>query len=149
MNKSKFIKQPRFHQRRGFSVNSQLQKILLHFPDAQVVKYKGGYFEVVLKLRPTHISRSYEIKLVFEKYSGVKVYVINEILKLAKNRNKLPHVYSHSEQRLCLYSVSNEEWTTRKLIVSTIIPWISDWLFYYELWLTNGEWLGGGHDEYR
>ena len=30
-------------------------------------------------------------------------------------------------------------------IADTIIPWTSEWLFFYELWLaTGGEWLGEG-----
>jgi hypothetical protein len=31
-------------------------------------------------------------------------------------------------------------------IADTIIPWTSEWLFFYELWLASGEWHGGGHD---
>jgi hypothetical protein len=31
------------------------------------------------------------------------------------------------------------------LLADTILPWTSEWLFYYELWSVNGyEWLGGG-----
>jgi hypothetical protein len=30
------------------------------------------------------------------------------------------------------------------LYTETIVPWISEWLMYYELWLSTGEWLGGG-----
>jgi hypothetical protein len=35
------------------------------------------------------------------------------------------------------------------LIANTLVPWTSEWLAYYEAWLTTGgEWLGGGvHDE--
>lgn len=33
----------------------------------------------------------------------------------------------------------------KDLISDTIIPWVADWLLYYELWLATGEWLGGGH----
>lgn len=29
-------------------------------------------------------------------------------------------------------------------IANTIIPWTIEWLYYYELWLATGEWLGGG-----
>ena len=29
-------------------------------------------------------------------------------------------------------------------LATTIVPWCSEWLFYYELWLATGEWLGGG-----
>ena len=27
---------------------------------------------------------------------------------------------------------------------NTIVPWIADWLYYYEVWLFTGEWEGGG-----
>lgn len=31
------------------------------------------------------------------------------------------------------------------LIANTIVPWTSEWLFYYEIWLATGQWHGGGH----
>ncbi|MEP2025434.1 MAG: hypothetical protein ABJH98_07825 [Reichenbachiella sp.] len=149
MNASKFIKKPRQYKKRGFSAGAQLKMILKSFPNVKVLRYKGSSFSIITELTPTTLSKEYQIKIDFDKYDGVKVYVIGEVLKVAKNRSKLPHVYSHSEQRLCLYSPSKEEWNREKLIVSTIIPWTSDWLFYYELWIPNGVWFGGGHDEYR
>ncbi|MDY0295864.1 MAG: hypothetical protein RB296_00975 [Acidobacteriota bacterium] len=30
------------------------------------------------------------------------------------------------------------------IIAKTIVPWASEWLIFYELWLATGEWLGGG-----
>ena len=36
------------------------------------------------------------------------------------------------------------EFNSSKLIANTIIPWTVEWLYYYELWLATGEWLGGG-----
>ena len=119
------------------------------FPNLKLIKSKGNSFEVVIKLCPTIVSKSYDVKICFDKYSGVDVYVINEILEVAKNRKTLPHVYSHKEQKLCLYSWKKRQWTKEKLISSTIIPWASEWLEFYELWLISGKWLGGGHDEYR
>lgn len=149
LKRTNFIKKPLQSKRRGFSANAQLRKILKSFPNVQILRAKGNSFTIIIVIQPTEISKKYDIKIEFDKYDGVKVYVINETLKVAKNRTKLPHVYSHSEQKLCLYSPGKEEWNREKLIVSTIIPWTSDWLFYYELWLSNGKWLGGGHDEYR
>lgn len=113
-----------------------------------LIKSKGNSFTVVLKLRPTPISKEYDIQISFDHDLGVKVNVVNEKLKVAKSRSRLPHVYSHNEQRLCLYSPRKIEWTRERLISSSIIPWASDWLFYYEHWLIDGEWLGGGHNEY-
>jgi hypothetical protein len=28
------------------------------------------------------------------------------------------------------------------LIATTLIPWTALWLYYYELWLDTGKWLG-------
>lgn len=133
----------------GFSSSSQLSKIREKFPCVKVVKEKGNSFEIEFEIQPTVLSKFYDIRLTFDKFIGVRVYVINEELMIAENRNKLPHVYSSKDQRLCLYSPSKNEWTNEKLIVSTIMPWISKWLFFYEIWLINGDWLGGGHDEYE
>ncbi|MEW7280215.1 hypothetical protein ABW636_16615 [Aquimarina sp. 2201CG1-2-11] len=114
----------------------------------KVIKTKGNLFEVVIKLKPTPVSKVYDVKICFDKYSGVDIYVINEKLEVASNRKTLPHVYSHIEQKLCLYSWKKRQWTKEKLISSTVIPWASEWLEFYELWLISGKWLGGGHDEY-
>lgn len=145
---SSFIKGKRSLIRNGFSPKTQLEKIIEFFPIVKVLKSGGNFFEIEMKIKPSSLGKDYDIKLSFDKHLGVKVYVINETLKIAHNRTKLPHVYSSKEQRLCLYSPSKGEWTKEKLIASTIIPWISKWLFFYEIWLIDGEWLGGGHDEY-
>ena len=38
----------------------------------------------------------------------------------------------------------NDDWDNSKYD-SDLIPWISEWLFYFEMWLITGEWYGGGH----
>jgi len=145
---SSYIKSSKQARKKGFSANKQLEKIKELFPNMEVNKIKGNLFEVVIKLKPTPVSKAYDVKICFDKYSGVDIYVINEKLEVAANRKTLPHVYSHLEQKLCLYSWKKRQWTKEKLISSTIIPWASEWLEFYELWLISGKWLGGGHDEY-
>ena len=149
MKNKVYIRKPKSKIKKGFSANAQLKKLKLVFPELELVTLKGDSFVVVIKVKPTPLSRYYDLKVVFDKYKGVNVFVINEILPIAKNRVKLPHVYSHKLQQLCLYSKSKEEWTREKLISSTIIPWACEWLQYYELWLIDGQWLGGGHNEYE
>lgn len=96
-------------------------------------------------ITPTPISQTYSIKIVYTVSSGVEVYVVKpKPLPLADGEKKLPHVYSHEEQRLCLYLPRAKEWDGSKHIAKTILPWTSEWLMYYELWLATGEWLGGG-----
>jgi hypothetical protein len=52
----------------------------------------------------------------------------------------LPHVYR--EGTLCLYRKG--EWSSAMLIANSIVPWASEWLLFYEIWLATGEWHGGG-----
>ena len=146
---SNYIKSSRQARKKGFSAKFQLEKIKELFPNLKIIKSKGNNFEIVIKLRPTTLSEEYDVKICFDKFLGVNIYVINKKLKIAENRSKLPHIYPpFNAQRLCLYSPKKRQWTREKLLISTVVPWASEWLQFYELWLVNGDWLGGGHDEY-
>jgi hypothetical protein len=63
-------------------------------------------------------------------------------LPLADGKDKLPHVYSHEKQYLCLYY--HGDFNYNKQFVKTIIPWTSEWLLHYEAWACTGVWNGGG-----
>jgi len=128
--------------------NNQLSAILEAFPDAKILSSKRDNFELEIELQPSILCEIYKIKIVYVSNKSVKVYVVDKVLKIAQNRQKLPHVYSTKNQQLCLYSPSKKEWKPTQYIISTIIPWASEWLYYYELWLIDGNWYGGGHDEY-
>jgi hypothetical protein len=71
-----------------------------------------------------------------------RVEVLSPKLELAEGKKEIPHMYN--QKRLCLHYPKYREWTPKKLLSKTIIPWISDWLYHYESWLATGEWLGGG-----
>ncbi|MCX6132627.1 MAG: hypothetical protein NTU47_02340 [Ignavibacteriales bacterium] len=72
------------------------------------------------------------------------VYVASPKLDLFPGESRLPHVYSTEEQRLCLYYRRAREWNSGMYIGDTIIPWTSEWLLHYEIWLATGSWHGGG-----
>ena len=143
---SKFFK--RKSKLMGMPANMQLFAIVKAFPDTKILRKGLDNFEIQLKLQPTCLSEMYTIKVIYTGNSSVKVYVVDKVLKIAENRNKLPHVYNSKEQQICLYSPSQKEWKSTQYIVNTIIPWASEWLYYYELWIPDGQWYGGGHNEY-
>ncbi|MCK0125826.1 hypothetical protein MWU76_15655 [Gelidibacter sp. F2691] len=143
---SKFFRRKKKHF--GMPAYLQLQIIKQAFPNTKVLKKSWNSFEISIELQPTPLSKKYKIKIIYKKNLYTEVYVIDKILKLAPNRIKLPHVYDSDKQKLCLYSPLKWEWKPNKRIVNTIIPWASEWLYYYELWLPEGQWYGGGHDEY-
>lgn len=140
-----FIKDKRINRKLPLSVQEKL--LNKHYPESLVKRNKEHYLNWIGKFKPTAISQVYTV-LVRLQNNDLGVFVISpKKLKLFKNEKYLPHVYSTPKQKLCLF-FGKREWNRSMLISDTIIPWISDWLYYYELWLITGEWLGGGtvHD---
>ena len=55
---------------------------------------------------------------------------------------KIPHTYGPTEP--CLFFPSRESWRSDMKLADVIIPWLSTWLEFYEMWRATGEWYGGG-----
>lgn len=108
---------------------------------------KHNSFSCQLLVRPTSLSIEYSLKVVFEPDQKVpfSVYVVNpKPLKLAEGATRLEHVYDNQKQRLCLYRPGKKQWDRSMLLSETAIPWAIEWLYFYEIWVSTGKWLGGG-----
>jgi hypothetical protein len=108
---------------------------------------KHNSFSCQLLVRPTPLSIEYTLKVVFEPDQKVpfSVYVVNpKPLKLAEGATRLEHVYDNQKQRLCLYRPGKKQWDWSMLLSETAIPWAIEWLYFYEIWVSTGKWLGGG-----
>jgi hypothetical protein len=109
-------------------------------------------------LQPTPFSREYRVVIKYT-LSHPPVCVVKEpdLLALAGGR-EIPHIYQNQTDikgtQLCLYlpvvKQKNKvsEWQPTMFVANTILPWASMWLLYFEFWLSNGKWDGGGveHD---
>lgn len=87
-------------------------------------------------LRPTADSAPYQVRILHEPGRFPKVWVVSPSLHPGS-----PHRY-HIDGTLCLYWPKEWRWAPRESLASTIIPWTAFWLYYYELWLVTGDWLG-------
>lgn len=76
----------------------------------------------------------------------VHTFVLEPDLQLLAPDWRLPHIYEHERgvTRLCLYTPKNGEWRPGSWLSETIVPWTFEWLRYFELWLIDGVWHGGG-----
>lgn len=119
-----------------------------YFPASTITRKGEDELTWVGELTPTPLSKTYEIKLHYKRGEFINVYVIGEKLKLAEGQSKLPHVYSTPLQQLCLFYPPNNEWHVGLFYVHSLIPWASEWLYHYEVWVASGKWHGGGieHD---
>lgn len=133
-----------FRQPPKLSVAKQIERMASLHPqfkvqifDSQRVIWKG-------EILPTPLSDIYLIKIEYQIGKRPIIKVIDPKLILIPGAAHLPHTYADDD--LCLYYPKNREWHSRLLIADTIVPWISLWLFYYEMWVSKGTWLGGGTD---
>lgn len=93
-------------------------------------------------LRPSGMSDVYRIAITYRLGGVPVVEVVSPELVKRPDQECFPHVYPGD--RPCLYDPKLREWTPVNLIAETVLPWASEWLFYYEYWRATGEWLGGG-----
>lgn len=127
------------------SFSQQVNLLRNRFPESKIhlVRDKKITWEGILQ--PTPLSGSYHVSMIYQKDEYPKVFVISpKPLNRARSEESLPHVYDNEKQQLCLFYPDGKEWNAGKLLIRTIIPWTCEWLYYYELWLGTGEWLGGG-----
>jgi hypothetical protein len=98
-------------------------------------------FIAVGRVTPDSLCRRYKVRI---DYNGArpKVEVIDPPLRCRPGASSIPHTYS--DGTLCLYHPALRDWTPRKPLAHTIVHWISEWLYYYEIWLAIGEWMGRG-----
>lgn len=104
----------------------------------------SGCLEWRFRATPTPLSRIYGARLECASNRSPRVYIETPDLVLLAGGKKLPHVYEQSPTRLCLYLPRTYEWQPWMRLDQTIVPWTSLWLFYFEDWLSEGEWRGGG-----
>lgn len=143
-----YFKNPK--KSKGLTTFLELNRIKEIYPNVIVKKITDKDLSVVLTVKPTPINDNYNLKINYSKRGAgsVDVFVIDKKLEIADNRKTLPHVYNTRLQKLCLFTPKKREWNLKMPLIESIIPWALEWLDFYEHWLVNGEWLGGGHDEY-
>ena len=131
----------KFLRHKSLTVAKQVFRMKTVYPHFLLIKRK----EVAIwtgTIRPSPMSEEYRLQVAYKLGDTPKVRVLSPQLQKRADQNSIPHTYS--EDRLCLYRPGSGEWHPRKLIAVTILPWISLWLYYYEVWHATGKWLGGG-----
>lgn len=125
------------------TISQQAFAIRNILPDATVSLGRGIHLTITAELQPTPMSRRYGVQIDYRLGAPPDVQVLAPELQLHSAAEELPHTFAG--EKLCLHLPG--EWSPTMHIAHTTVPWTSEWLFYYELWLTTGNWDGGGHGE--
>ena len=126
----------------------QKHKMRALFKEIIIKDFRGTGLKMILRVQPTQYSKSYRVLIEYSSLqTKPKVYISEEELNV-DDLEDIPHTYGIKEEgrmryvSLCLYY--KNEWNSLMSISDTIVPWICEWLYYYEIWLITGSWCGGG-----
>jgi len=125
---------------RAVNLARQLVTITAAMPSAEGRVHRGELV-CTMRIQPSPASRAYTVRLAYRHATPPSITVTDPPLELHPDAKKLPHVFIGD--KLCLYY--RGEWKHHMLLAHTVVPWISEWLMHYELWLVTGRWAGGGH----
>ena len=123
----------------------QIRFLNEEFPNGEVKSHDLRHLRWEMEIVPSPNSSAYRIRIDYTIGASPKVFVINPaVLKKAEGATVLPHVFDTEKHQLCLFYSKIGEWDASMLLSRSIVPWASEWLFFYVLWVITGEWLGEG-----
>lgn len=125
---------------RYLTVTQQIHHMRARYPQFHSVTKHGKRVRWVGTLKPTALSDSYTVEITYEVPNRPDIRVLSPTLTIRPDCGRLPHVFS--ENRLCVHQAY--EWGGDRILADLVIPWISAWLYFYEIWLITGLWLGEG-----
>ncbi|MDF9832359.1 hypothetical protein M2103_000569 [Ereboglobus sp. PH5-5] len=114
-----------------------LQSLLVpkHFPGFKC-KLHRGKLDCVGEIQPTDYSNKYTIRIQYKEWESPQVRI------LAPYIEPKTEIHMYGNGILCLYHPPTQPWSGAYDLHKTIIPWIAEWLVYYELYLIDGKWIG-------
>jgi hypothetical protein len=123
------------------SLGTQRANLLTSYPNS-LCQIQRGQLIWIGTLQPTDFSLKYNIRIKYKIDTRPLIEVIDAPWKQGGKRP--PHTYSDAS--LCLYYPPSKDFDRTIRLSQTIVPWTSEWLFHYELWLASGQrvWYGGG-----
>jgi hypothetical protein len=139
------------------SVDEQDAAIRRLFPDFRLTASADWIGVWEGPVRPA--SKTYTIRIVYFQrrfFDGwylsnhyVTVHVVDPLIgKIMRDGDDLPHIYWNDRApdwpALCLWDPDEMFWDPEMSIATTIIPWTSEWLLFFEYWQISGEFLGPG-----
>lgn len=123
------------------TISNQVMAMRNKYPHFNTV---FDYQKMIVKgsLRPTSRSVLYQFTLEYDLNKILNIRITSPELVKNDRGEKIPHMYS--AKYLCLYQPKYQEFKKSEFLSDTVIPWISLWLYFYELWHITGKWLGRG-----
>ena len=117
--------------------------VRLHYPEFDS-SFADHQLVLTGPVRPSAMSDEYRVRIEYRWNRIPRVFAIEPEVLPNEFGEEVPHRYTDADHPLCLFHAKGREWSGHDLLSTTIIPWTSEWLFFYEVWRATRVWLGGG-----
>lgn len=87
-------------------------------------------------IRPTDRSTRYYIEVRYRDGGSPQVRVLEPRIEYSAK------IHMYKSGTFCLYDSRNQPWQSTYHLCDTILPWVAEWLVYYEIFLMTGKWIG-------
>lgn len=129
----------------GLSLPIQLLHLLGAYPDSSGSILHGGRLVWRATVKPSALSDIYQVCIEAKPRSFPQVWVSGGAVDRCKDLPSVPHKLGYEERpprvRVCL---QYGDWSTDQLFTETVMPWCSEWILHFEIWMATDEWHGGG-----
>jgi hypothetical protein len=130
-----------FPTEKRLTLEQQKYRMHLAWPSFEVRRYRRQVEILwVGALQPTALSETYTVSILLRPGWCPEARVLQPHLKTREGTERLPHV--NGDGSLCLHV--DGEWSSTMFVADTTVPWITVWLYFYEVWHAIGSWVGGG-----
>lgn len=121
MARHKYIRQ------KWLTISQQDWLVRTRYPQFRSTSNRGNRVVWTGELQPTARSSRYLIEIAYVIPQPPEIRVLKPELKKREGCERLPHVFPGD--LLCVHE--GKDWNGTMLIATTIIPWVSMWLYFY------------------
>lgn len=134
-------KSKRFWRVPTIGVHEQLAAMRLAWPRFRC-EVRAGLLVCAGEVQPRPVTDRYTARIEYRVGWRPRTFIVRPALRRRHPEGRIAHTYSDTE--LCLFTWAAGDWSPDQFIARTIVPWLHEWIVFYEAWLLTGEWQGGG-----
>jgi len=90
-------------------------------------------------LQPKYCTNIYNIKIEYVAGYEPKTTILSPEIEPCKE------IHMYDDHSICLHYSPDMWWNEKTKVYQYTIPWVSEWIIYYELYLINGN-IWEGHE---
>ena len=93
--------------------------------------------------QPLPVTARYRVRIRYRLGYWPVAEIIDPPLHRRVADQRVAHTNSVDNEP-CLFTKERGDWRPSMFLATTVVPWLEEWLVFYEGWHLTGAWQGGG-----